>query len=831
MTFATGPFTLGPVIPGPFVAGPFGNKLETFPTLDLNFAALTTGTTDGRSSSWWNLMKGGTTTPDEFIDASTGALTYGPHNLLSFSGDFTQSGWSKTSCTVVVNAGTAPDGSDTAQLVRDAAATGTPQMIQDTAGVAPIRSAFSWVKASGRNFAYFGMAGPGIRAVVYVNLTTGAITQENFDGSTKISTSVVAGVNGWFLVSVSASSSNFSSLRVAPSLTGFGTNSGELYAGDGASGILVWGPQLNLGPLQPYVPTTATPVYSTVPRITYSGASLATVIGPTGQVQWKPHNLLTQSQSFSDWTKANSTVALNSAISPQGISDASLVYPNTTGVVSNPRLITNINSGQIGQVYTVSVYAKAAGKRWLFLSAPDATNSAQHNCWFDLIAGQPGSIGSGSTAAMTAVGNGWYRISVSSIATQITQYCYISSPDANGLTTVTNSGTDGAYLWGAQLNVGPLQPYYPTTSAAYFCPRLTHDPVTFSPVGLLVEEQRTNLVANSSAVGASVVGNGTLPTGWSAANSGGLGLLVVGAGTEGGLPYVDVRIQGTTANAQGFNIDVAATPFSILPNVLYTASSYIRIVAGSLSGISSIDTYLDQYNSSDGLIAGGAITSPAFTPTSGSLLSQRRSHTFTSHSLASKTNFRVFWARILSGTTVDVTLRIAAPQFEAGAFATSYIPTSGTSVVRLADSASMTGTNFSSWFNPTQGAFAVSNRHTQSSNVPATINLGPQATNVGLNGGLTESWWNTTTNVTTVNSVAIGSLRRSAFSYTEGTRALVLNAGSVVSDTNAPWPAPRDSLRFGATTGASQFINATIARIRYFNTALPAATLQHLTAA
>lgn len=42
-------------------------------------------------------------------------------------------------------------------------------------------------------------------------------------------------------------------------------------------------------------------------------------------------------------------------------------------------------------------------------------------------------------------------------------------------------------------------------------------------------------------------------------------------------------------------------------------------------------------------------------------------------------------------------------QLEAGAFATSYIPTTTTSLTRNADAVTMTGTNFSSWFNATEG--------------------------------------------------------------------------------------------------------------------------------
>ena len=43
-------------------------------------------------------------------------------------------------------------------------------------------------------------------------------------------------------------------------------------------------------------------------------------------------------------------------------------------------------------------------------------------------------------------------------------------------------------------------------------------------------------------------------------------------------------------------------------------------------------------------------------------------------------------------------------QLEAGAFATSYIPTVASTVTRAADAASMTGTNFSSWYNQSEGS-------------------------------------------------------------------------------------------------------------------------------
>jgi hypothetical protein len=45
-------------------------------------------------------------------------------------------------------------------------------------------------------------------------------------------------------------------------------------------------------------------------------------------------------------------------------------------------------------------------------------------------------------------------------------------------------------------------------------------------------------------------------------------------------------------------------------------------------------------------------------------------------------------------------------QLEAGAFATSYIPTTTAALTRNADVATMTGTNFSDWFNASEGTYA-----------------------------------------------------------------------------------------------------------------------------
>jgi hypothetical protein len=58
--------------------------------------------------------------------------------------------------------------------------------------------------------------------------------------------------------------------------------------------------------------------------------------------------------------------------------------------------------------------------------------------------------------------------------------------------------------------------------------------------------------------------------------------------------------------------------------------------------------------------------------------------------------------------TLTVTGTVQYAQLETGAFATSFIPTAASQVTRTADVAVMTGTNFSDWYNASEGAFLAS---------------------------------------------------------------------------------------------------------------------------
>lgn len=174
-------------------------------------------------------------------------------------------------------------------------------------------------------------------------------------------------------------------------------------------------------------------------------------------------NLLTYSNDFSNatWIKVGSTFTQNSSSGPDGTQTATLFVPTTSGVVSSARLLRSFTQ-QGSDSYTASVFVKSAGRRWVYFTSPDAT-SDQDDCWFDLQNGVVGTKGSKVlNATIQSVGNGWFRISTTSVACN---YFYLSTPDSNGSKFLTANG-NGLYIWGAQIEPGPVATsYIPTTTA------------------------------------------------------------------------------------------------------------------------------------------------------------------------------------------------------------------------------------------------------------------------------------------------------------------------------------------------------------------------------
>lgn len=173
-------------------------------------------------------------------------------------------------------------------------------------------------------------------------------------------------------------------------------------------------------------------------------------------------NLLTWSedQTNNAWTKANVTIPTTQYLAPDGTTTAELMYPTSSG--------TNRFSYQVltsaSNIYTGSVYAKAAGKNFLCLDISGGGASA----YFDLSAGTVGTVSSGYTASIQSVGSGWHRCSIRNTSNAVLSFAGVYGvTDADNSRTVTANGTDGILLWGAQLELGSTATAYQRVLSAY----------------------------------------------------------------------------------------------------------------------------------------------------------------------------------------------------------------------------------------------------------------------------------------------------------------------------------------------------------------------------
>lgn len=186
----------------------------------------------------------------------------------------------------------------------------------------------------------------------------------------------------------------------------------------------------------------------------------------------------------------------------------------------------------------------------------------------------------------------------------------------------------------------------------------------YTAIGMLSEEQRTQVIRNTEGVGA-VVGTigsgGVLPTEWATVAAGGLSTAVIATGVERGLTYVDLRIFGTTSGTLyqlRFN---PANNASHNPGAIFSQSLYTRIVNGNLTNISSVNMTVEENNN------GGTVqktTQNPFTPTSTFTrffkCTQLTDPTGSSTSRTSCGLALVF----ANGVAVDVTLRLMGMQYE-----------------------------------------------------------------------------------------------------------------------------------------------------------------------
>lgn len=341
-------------------------------------------------------------------------------------------------------------------------------------------------------------------------------------------------------------------------------------------------------------------------------------------------------------------------------------------------------------------------------------------------------------------------------------------------------------------------------------PRLTYDPVTLQPLGLLVEERRTNLLLNSVFAGATlgVIGSGgALPTNFTLESAAGLTTEIMSVGSENGYGYIDIKVSGTQ-NGSFYAIRNTGSPATGTTGQSYGGAINARYVSGLLPAGLTLNV-LEATGSFSGTSATASLT-----------YSYQRIQTTRVVQLASAPMQVRVQLTPYSGL-VDCVFRISAPQLEIGS-PSSYIPTTTAQVTRAADVATVN--TLSPWYNATEGTIVVS--LVRNSIIPgariATLS-GSFGNHIRLEGG-----FGTPSNVQfTVQSGGVtqalvvggtgsaGSPLKLAASYKVNAFAVSLNGQASVVDSSGVVPAVSALEIGGHSIDSANKLNGTISSLTY----------------
>jgi hypothetical protein len=350
------------------------------------------------------------------------------------------------------------------------------------------------------------------------------------------------------------------------------------------------------------------------------------------------YNLLSYTEDFANaaWLNDQASSTANQTIAPNGTNTADKLIENSA---NNHHLNYQSVSATVGQIYTFSVYLKAAERSYAAIQVADNVVPVnRYTVLVDLINGtilstRNNNSPTNTSSSIQSVGNGWYRVTATMKQVAGTSFFgHIATSnsatptyDTIDFPTYTGNGTSGIFIWGAQIELA--------SSVS------TYQPILTTPAAFMASQMKYNLKDARDL-------DAAFRLTWS-----------------GGWTY---SATGATPNGTNAFADTKLTPSTVLTNNNYHLSHYSRtqkttgseIDIGSFTGNpSTVGIALDQFYAGAGkaFVAGdyvsSVITSLASTNTLG----------FQVNSRTSQTSAKIFFNNSQIGSTLTLSNPNALP--------------------------------------------------------------------------------------------------------------------------------------------------------------------------
>jgi hypothetical protein len=436
-----------------------------------------------------------------------------------------------------------------------------------------------------------------------------------------------------------------------------------------------------------------------------------------------------------------------------------------------------------------------------------------------------GVVTTGTQASIVSIGGGYFQCAIyGTCAAGAGAKVRVLLSDGSAY---TGDGSSGIYIADAQLNDGSSAlAYYNTDASAYNAPRFDYDPVTLAAKGLLVEELRANFLIRSSDFSSSVWNNAspnipTVTTDATLSPDGTVNADLLTAATGG--TACQARQAGATGTTGNF-----------------TASVFLKVGSATRNRILLTDHTSGFTVVGDFQVAWTAGVASVFSTASGTAsVVAAGNGWYRCVVTASTASANAIMGIAIFPDPVAGTGSVYAwqAQLEAGAFATSVIPTVASQVTRAADVASVN--TLSPWYNSVAGTLyseydayapisgaafgvAVLNDGTASNRAYLFLGGGTAAPSfVVTSAGVAQASINN-------SAISANTTAKTAGAYAVNDFAIATNAGTVATDASGALPVGLSKLDLGGFLSGT-FLNGHLRRITYYPRRLTNAELQTLT--